>query len=215
MTRKWLFACVLALPLVAGLISVYRSNKEGGAAPKVQATDTGNARPVLLTWSAAAAVPEPEPEPELGSADMPPWRRYLKRETLQAINQSLTKLALQSNPVQRQERVDTHMRRLGPYFEDLFDSWDLDPATAREMLKLVRERETEFGEIDHRFNNAGMDGLPERSASRSQAIAWADAQMRILLKEEQFLELSREEARVIAESAARGMQVARDLVTRK
>jgi hypothetical protein len=93
----------------------------------------------------------------------------------------------------------------------LFSKWDLDPATAAQVISVVRERESRVKDAMHKLHEEGLQRVQEFSSARRSEFEWAEIKLLPILGVPHFEEFSRLESEMESEMFAKASRITQDM----
>lgn len=113
------------------------------------------------------------------------------------------KVADVMTPELRKLLIESRMRKREPKYRALFTSWQLDESACGEVLKIIRERDTQLREVLQKRNRDGAVGAEEFLTNRAVEKQLSETLLTSLLGEKRFRELSLLESQMDSESQAK------------
>jgi hypothetical protein len=138
--------------------------------------------------------------------DRPAVSSAMDSPAMQEVRKKLAETQSRISPEMRQRMVDSIMRMREPRYRQLFDSWNLDPASADDVLRILRDRETSHSELRAKIFGDPSSDIAALSGQTKAMSADAEARLLPVLGQDRLMELAQEEERMKAESIARAKE---------
>lgn len=129
----------------------------------------------------------------------------------ETLNKNMAETARAMTPKLQKMLIDGLMNSRFPRYRLLFDSWNLDSATATLILDIIRERESRSLAALQELNMVGVSGRKRFAEEHRTEKGYADIQMIGLLGEQRFKEFSKLEADMKIEMKAHTQKILNNL----